>query len=535
MNFSRAAARARARVRLSVRGRRGRAAAERAAASTVAQPARAGTSHAPVSHAEVRKIFFGLMLAAFLAALNQTIIATALPTIGRYFGDFESLSWIVTAYLLTSTAVAPLYGKLSDIWGRRAMILAAIGLFVAGSAVAAAATDMTTLILGRGLQGIGGGGILPLCQSVIADVVAPRERGRYQAYMGVVWVTSGVAGPVFGGLMAEHFHWSLIFWINVPLGLGAALLTHIYLKRIPRHDRRHKLDVLGAVLMMASCIPLLLALTWGGTRYGWTSSPILMLIGASFVLSLLFGWRLARAPEPFLPLTVLNNPVMRTGTASASLAMGVQIGLTIVVPMYFEVAFHLSATESGLALIPIALTTPGSLLAGQAMLYWKHYKRAPVIGLTLALVALLFLIWRPDMRLAYVVALLSVVGTAIGLIYPVTTVSIQNAVPHHQVGIAMGALNFFRSLASAFVVAVLGAILLAGLGVAPERGRAISVIESVGAAGDLGVAFVFRWVFLAAFVFLALSLLFLILMEERPLRGSVMPADPPVAPPEPTR
>ena len=521
MNFSRAAARARARVRLSVRGRRGRI-AERIAPAP--QPSRG-----PMSHAEVRKIFFGLMLAAFLAALNQTIIATALPTIGRYFGDFENLSWIVTAYLLTSTAVAPLYGKLSDIWGRRAMILAAIGLFVAGSAAAAAAPDMIWLIIGRGLQGVGGGGILPLCQSVIADVVAPRERGRYQAYMGVVWVTSGVAGPVFGGFMAEHLHWSLIFWVNVPLGLGAALLTNIYLKNIPRHDRRHKLDVLGAGLLMASCIPLLLALTWGGTRYGWVSPPILMLIGASFVLSLLLGWRLSRAAEPFLPLTVLNNPVMRTGTASASLSMGVQIGLTIVVPMYFEVVFHLSATESGIALIPIALTTPGSLLSGQAMLYWKHYKRAPVVGLCCALVALVFLIWRPDLPLAYVILLLAVVGTAVGLVYPVTTVSIQNAVPHHQVGIAMGALNFFRSLASAFIVAVLGAILLAGLGVAPERGRAVSLITSVSAAG-IDVAFVFRWVFLAAFVFLALSLLFLILMEERPLRGSVMPADPPVAP-----
>ena len=188
---------------------------------------------------------------------------------------------MVTAYLLTSTAVAPLYGKLSDIWGRRAMILVAIGLFMAGSALAAAAPSMTLLILGRGLQGIGGGGILPLCQSVIADVVAPRERGRYQAYMGVVWVTSGVCGPVFGGMMAEHLHWSLIFWINVPLALGAALLTHIHLKRIPSNDRRHKLDVLGAVLMMASCIPILLALTWGGTLYSWISVPILGLIAAS--------------------------------------------------------------------------------------------------------------------------------------------------------------------------------------------------------------------------------------------------------------
>jgi MFS family permease len=367
---------------------------------------------------------------------------------------------------------------------------------------------------------------------VIADVVAPRERGRYQAYMGVVWVTSGVCGPLFGGVMAEYLDWSLIFWINVPLALGAALLTHIYLKRIPRHDRRHKLDVLGAVLMMASCMPILLALTWGGTQYEWLSAPILMLIAASFVLSLLFAWRLNRAAEPFLPLSVLNNPVMRMGTGSASLAMGVSIGLTIVVPMYFEVAHKLSATESGIALIPLALTTPGSLLAGQAMLYWKHYKRAPMIGLVFALVALCFLIWRPDMSLAYSIALMSVVATAIGLVYPITTVSIQNAVPHHQVGIAMGALNFFRSLASAFVVAVLGAILLAGLGVSVSRGsgRAVSVIEQVAAAGP-GVALTFRWVFLAALVFLALSLLALALMEERPLRGSVMPpSDPPGAP-----
>jgi MFS family permease len=486
-----------------------------------------------MTHAEVRTIFFGLMLAAFLAALNQTIIATALPTIGRHFADFENLSWVVTAYLLTSTAVAPLYGKLSDIWGRRTMILAAIGLFLAGSVMAAAAPDMTTLVLGRGLQGIGGGGILPLCQSVIADVVAPRERGRYQAYMGVVWVTSGVGGPVIGGALAEHLHWSLIFWLNVPLCLGAALLTYIHLARIPRHDRRHKLDLLGAGLMMGSAIPLLLALTWGGTRYAWTSPQIVGLIAVSFLLSLAFGWRLARAREPFLPLTVLNNQVMRTGTTAASLSMGVQIGLTIIVPLYFEVVHRLSATESGVALIPIALTTPGSLLAGQAMLYWNHYKRAPVIGMFCALIALSFLVWRPDLPLTWVIVALSVVGTAVGLVFPVTTVSIQNAVPHYQVGIAMGALNFFRSLASAFVVAVLGAILLAGLGVAPERGgRAVSLITTVSGSTGADVAFVFRWVFLAAWIFLALALVALVMMEERPLRGSVVPPEPKPAPPQ---
>ena len=500
----------------------------RAAARRAALPVAPLSALSQPSHAEVRTIFFGLMLAALLAALNQTIIATALPTIGRHFSDFENLSWIVTAYLITSTAVAPLYGKLSDHYGRRAMMQTGIGLFVAGSLLCAVAPDMVTLILGRGLQGIGGGGILPLCQSVIADVVAPRERGRYQAYMGVVWVTSGVGGPVLGGVLAEHFHWSAIFWLNVPLGLAAAVLTHRNLARIARHERRHKLDLLGAVLMMASCIPLLLALTWGGTRYHWTSPQILSLIAVSFLLSLAFGWRLARAPEPFLPLNVLNNPVMRMGTGCASLAMGVQIALTIFVPLYFEVAHGLTATESGIALIPIALTTPGSLLSGQAMLYWKRYKRAPVIGMWLALAAMAFLVWKPDMPLLYVTLLLCVVGTAIGLVYPVTTVSIQNAVPHAQVGIAMGALNFFRSLASAFVVAVMGAILLAGLGATPGRGTVSVVTASMNAAGA-DVAIVFRYVFLSAWIFLAASLAFLILMEERPLRSTT--AEPPPRPP----
>src|SRR5436190_156643 len=441
MNFSRAAARARSKVRAGVRGRVGRRAdpspdrGTQAKAGTAHPPAPAPTSTAPpsgvttsapppgaMSHAEVRTIFFGLMLTAFLAALNQTIIATALPTIGRHFSDFESLSWVVTAYLLTSTAVAPLYGKLSDIYGRRAMLLTTVGLFVAGSVLCAAAPNMLLLIVGRGLQGIGGGGILPVCQSVIADVVAPRERGRYQAYMGVVWVTSGVFGPVLGGVLAEHLHWSLIFWANVPLGLAAAALTYVHLRHIPRHELRHKRDVLGAGLMRASAIPILLALTWGGSRYSWLSPMILGLIAASFVLSFLFAWRLARAPEPFLPLAVLNNQVMRTGTTAASFAMGTSIGLTIFVPLYFEVVHKLSATESGLALIPLALTTPGSLLSGQAMLYWRHYKLAPVVGLVLSLIALSFLIWRPDLPLAYVTVIMAVVGTATGLVYPVTTV-----------------------------------------------------------------------------------------------------------------
>jgi hypothetical protein len=293
-------------------------------------------------------------------------------------------------------------------------------------------------------------------------------------------------------------------------------LIHVYLKRIPRHERRHKLDLLGAVLMMGSAIPLLLALTWGGTQYSWASPEIFVLLAASFVLSLAFGWRLTRAPEPF--------PAADRAQQSGD-ALGHDLGLaldgSLDRPHHLRAALlrgraKLSATESGIALIPLALTTPGSLLSGQAMLYWPHYKRAPIIGLVCSLVALAFLIWRPDLPLIYVIVIMAVVGTAIGLVYPVTTVSIQNAVPHYQVGIAMGALNFFRSLASAFAVAVMGAILLAGLGVTPQRGAAVSVVTSTMNASGSDVAYVFRWVFASAWIFLAIALVALLVMGGAP-------------------
>ena len=474
-----------------------------------------------LSHGEIRTIVFGLMLAMFLAALNQTIVATALPTIGRDFRDFELLPWVVTAYLLSSTVVAPLYGKLSDIHGRRAMMLAAIGVFTAGSVACAVASDIVILILGRALQGIGGGGILPLAQSILADAVAPRERGRYQAYMGSVWVTAGLGGPVVGGILAEHFHWSIIFWFNVPLGLIAAAMAQRSLKRLPRHEHKHKLDLLGAGLMTAAAIPLLLALTWGGTRYPWLSAPIATLVVAAAVLSVLFIWRLMQAPEPFLPLPVLANPVMRMGTVCTSFSQGVVIGLTIFLPLYYEVVHKFTASDSGLALIPIVvMSTPGSILAGRAMMVLNHYKRVPLIGLACSIAALSVLVWNPSTPPIWVAAILSVVAFGIGTTYPVGTVSIQNAVSRYQVGAAMGAMNFFRGLTAAFIVAAMGAILLATLGVAPERGGHVTVMSAT-AANALGIdlAHVFRGVFVLGVVCLVTSLIALIRMEERPLRG----------------
>jgi EmrB/QacA subfamily drug resistance transporter len=491
------------------------------------------TSHAPLSRADVRNIFYGLMLSMFLSALNQTIVATALPTIGRDLGNFDNLSWVIIAYLLSSTVVSPLYGKLSDIHGRRAMMLVALGLFVAGSVVSAAAPNVATLIAGRTLQGIGGGGIVPLTQTTIADMITPRERGRYQAYMGTSWIVAGVAGPALGGLVAEHLHWSFIFWLNVPFGLLAALLTNHAMKRLPRHERPHRLDLFGAALMMMAATLLLIALTSGGTRLAWLSPGIATLVALSVVLTLAFVWWLRVAPEPFLPLSVLANPVMRAGTAATSCTLGAVLGLTVYMPFYFQVVHRLSAADAGFALIPIVvMTTPGSMVSGRSMMHLRRYKVSAIAGASIAIASVTALVIWPAMPVIGVVIALTLIGFGVGTVYPIATVSIQNAVPMTQVGTTTGAMNFFRALASTLAVAIMGAILLAGLGVTPERGAAVErLTESAGSAG-VDLAGVFRLVFVAADVFLGLALLAVLVMEERPLRGPAT-SPPPVAPQAP--
>jgi hypothetical protein len=268
----------------------------------------------------------------------------------------------------------------------------------------------------------------------------------------------------------------------------------------------------------------LLALTWGGARYPWASPVIVGLIAASALLSFAFSLRLMRAPEPFLPLPVLANPVMRWGTAATSFAMGTSIGLTIFVPLYYEAVHGLSATLSGLAMIPIvALTTPGSIMSGRAMMYLKHYKWVPLVGLTAGIAALGAMAWWPRMSLNSVITLLTVVAVAIGTVYPVATVSIQNSYARHQVGVAMGAMNFFRSLGSALVVAVMGAIVLAWLGASPERGIGAGSFAAMAAAQGIDLAEVFRWVFVCAAICLALAFVAMAAMEERPLRTTTAP------------
>ena len=472
-----------------------------------------------LSYTEARSVISGILLAMFLAALNQTIVATALPTIGRDLDDFENLSWTVTAYLLTSTVVASLYGKLSDIHGRRAMMLAAVGIFVAGSALCALAPNMLVLVLGRGLQGMGGGGIMPLAQVIVGDVSPPRERGRYQAYIGIVWVGAGIGGPVVGGFIAQHLSWPLIFWINVPLGIAAAFLTNAALKRLPRNERWHELDIGGAVLMMGGAVSMLLALTWGGTRYSWGSPHIVGLFALAILFALAFRWRIGVAREPYLPLPILRNPVVRMGAAASACAVGASIGLTVFVPFYYQLVHKLSVSDSGLALIPIAvMTTPGSIMAGRAMMFLTHYKRVSLVWLSLAIAATIFLAWRPQASPWLVIVALAFVGTGVGSVFPLSTVCIQNAVQPHQMGTATGVMNFFRALAASLVVAIMGAIMLAGFGVSADHAHGAEALIAAGVA-DGDAAGVFRWVFAAAAVFLCIGLVALIRLPEHPLRG----------------
>jgi EmrB/QacA subfamily drug resistance transporter len=473
---------------------------------------------APVDPATVRTIIVGIMLAMFLSALEQTIVAPALPTIGRSLSDVENLSWVVTAYLLSTTLATTLFGKLSDIYGRRALMLISIAVFVLGSIACALAPTLWLLVAARALQGLGGGGILPLAQTVIADILSPRERPLVQSYSSVMFMSASILGPVLGGFMTDYIHWSMIFWINLPLGVAAMLMTNRALLRLPRHERPHRLDMIGAALMVGAAIALLMALSWGGSHYAWGSPQILGLLGVSALLWPLLVWRLMTAPEPFIPLSMVREPVVGAIVVAGFFGIGTIIGLSIFMPLYMELVLGQSASASGVVLIAfMSGATMGSLTAGRLLSRLDRYKRVPTVGLSLGIAVLtVFAVWPHTFSVGEVAALLVVGGLGMGTMYPTTTVLIQNAVPPHQLGTATGTLNFFRQLGGAIVVAVFGALVLGGFDL-HASGASVLLTAAGGAAADFGPAF--RWVFIAAAGFLAAAFVAVLCIVERPLRG----------------
>ncbi|MFC5562869.1 MFS transporter [Methylobacterium aerolatum] len=463
----------------------------------------------------MRAIVAGLMAAMLLAALDQTIVATAMPTIGLDLGDAAHLPWIVTAYLLASTAVTPLYGKLSDIHGRRVMLLIAIAVFSLGSLACALAPTMIALAFARAIQGIGGGGLIALSQTILADIMTPRERAGYQVYIAGVFATASVAGPLLGGVLSQHLHWSLIFWINLPIGFLAFWLTNDKLKLLPRHGRRHRLDYAGALLLVVSSTTLLLALSRGGVQDPWLSAPVLGLLGAALVFGGAFVARLLTAREPLIPTAVLANRIVACATLAACFAMGTFIGLTIYVPIFLEGVVGLSASQSGLALVPLMIgTVTGATLSGRSMLYFRHYKRVPLAMMVGSLVACLTLaVYGRDLPFWLMEVALAFLSIGLGTILPLSTITIQNAVAPDQLGIATAAMNFFRSLGGALIVALFGTLVLGAA--AGQTGADIAGL--LRGADPALLAGAFRAVFVAACLCLLMALAFLALLEERPL------------------
>ena len=416
----------------------------------------------PFSHREILIIFVGLLSGMFLAALDQTIVSTALPTIVGELGGLSKLSWVVTAYMLTSTVSTPLYGKLSDLYGRKRLFQWAIVIFLAGSALAGLSQDMTQLILFRGVQGVGAGGLMAMAFAVIGEVVPPRERGRYTGYMGSVFAVSSIAGPLLGGFFVDNLSWRWVFFINIPIGIAALFITSAVLK-LPVQAVRARVDFEGAALLVAGVTSLLLVLVWGGNEYEWTSPTIVALGLASLVLLVGFVLWERRVSEPLLPLRLFRDPIFSVVSVLSVLVGAAMFGGMIFLPLYLQVVTGASATNSGLLLLPLmAGLMSMSIISGKVITRTGRYKVWPVTGMAVA-AAGMYLLSRLDTdtgRIESSIAML-VLGAGIGMVMQVLVLAVQNAADYRDLGVATSSTNFFRSMGGSLGVAVFGAILAA--------------------------------------------------------------------------
>jgi EmrB/QacA subfamily drug resistance transporter len=471
----------------------------------------AQTPHAEtkaLTHRETLVIVLGVLLPVFMGSLDNTILASALPTIGREFGDLHNLPWLITAYLIANTAITALYGKISDIHGRRTTLLIAISLYMTGSLVCALAPNMFVLIFGRVLHGLGGGGLTSTGMVVLGDIAAPRDRGKYYGYFSATYTTAGACGPVLGGAIAEYLHWSVIFWMNIPLGLIAVTLTLTLLKRLPRHDRPHRLDVLGALLVMSASVAFMLALSMGGVRYPWTSVPILTLLAVSLVIGIGFIWRLRTAPEPLIPLAILGDREARLSVIANAFGWAPIVGLHIFLPVYLQNIVGMAPAAAGLSVLMLAVALNVSAgVTGTILPRQERYKRIPMVGLSIAMLGTLLLAWRASSVTFWEFeALLFMIGIGFGCMPPLAATTLQNNVSIHTFGSAVATMQFSRNLLATFVVAAFGALVLTGGDPDP------------GSAGQYSVEGFVR-AFLAVAASFTVSLTAVILMQEKPLQA----------------
>lgn len=485
----------------------------------------------------VMQVIFGLMLAILLGALEQSIVAVVLPDIALQLNGFEDMAWVISAYLVASTVVTPIYGKLSDVLGRRSVLTFAIALFLLASVACALAATMPQLIAARILQGLGGGGLISVSQATIADVVPLRERGRYQGYVSGVWAVASMAGPVIGGYLAHFLSWRWIFWINLPLALLALVVVRRALRHLPVSGQRHRIDYLGALLFGGGLSGVLVFLTRLGQGQSALRADTLALLLAGLVGLGLFVWQERRAADPVIPLAMLRVPTVAICCTALFLCFFQLIAMSVLLPLRFQVVGGAHADTAALRLVPLTLAIPfGAYAAGRLMSRSGRYKPLQMFGSAaapLAIVGLAFV----DPHAVWLSALVMIaLGLSIGLQLPSSLVATQNAVPPQQVGVATALTAFSRLLGGAVGVAVLTTVLIVllrhnGMTVG-DMGGGEDVLMGMfrramagGEAGDaaavrLAAEHAFRMLFLAS-ALVSLAAPFLVVrMPEAALRGA---------------
>ena len=506
-----------------------------------------------LTHKEIMFVLSGLMVGMLLAALDQTIVSTALKRIVEDFNGLEHYTWVVTAYLLTSTASTPLYGKISDLYGRRPVFQFAIITFLIGSFAAGAATSMTQLIAFRAVQGLGAGGLMSLTFVIIGDIISPRERGKYQGYFGGVWGLSSVAGPLLGGYFSDHAQilgvtgWRWIFYINLPFGIAALIITSMSL-HIPKVKREHSIDYLGALLLVSGVSALLLGISVYGPQDGWQASKTLLTLAAALVLILLFIFQESRAKEPILPLTLFKNHTFSVTSVMAFIIGAGMFGAIIMLPLYLQVVKGDSATSAGLKLIPFMIGIVSmSIVSGKMITKHGHYKRFPIIGLALMTVGLAMLSTLTESTPFWQLSIYSIlIGAGLGFSMQTIVIALQNSVDFRDLGVATSANTFFRSIGATMGVALFGTVYASRLahnlpieieklrvsnpaalvGATPEKFEALkentAVLQTFSPELQVGIinAFVnsFHIVFLTAVPVTVIGFFIAFMLRETPLR-----------------